>query len=136
MRTSKNRRLVRRRNRRRGSFIEHSLDWIRGWLLRLDVCRPDDRPPLLDLSPLEGTECLGRQLLARWNLLAHVDEPLTNCGIGERRHRRCIELSDEIPGRARGYEESMPEGDVESRQAGLVDGRNIGRRRPAGLRQD
>jgi hypothetical protein len=33
----------------------------------LDVCRPDDRPPLVDLGLLKGGKGLGRLLLAREN---------------------------------------------------------------------
>ena len=35
-----------------------------------------------------------------------------------------------------GDQKSVPERDVEPRQSGLVDGRHVGRRRPARLGQD
>src|ERR1019366_8930467 len=45
-------------------------------LLRFDICRLDDWPPLLDLGLVAGTECIRCLLLARENLLSEICETL------------------------------------------------------------
>src|SRR5215510_14453408 len=52
-------------------------------LLRLDVGRPDDRPPLIDLRLVVGIERLRRLLFARRKLHADVSEAPLRGGVGE-----------------------------------------------------
>src|SRR5262245_60869624 len=52
-------------------------------LLALDVRRLENRPPFLDLRLLVGIERLWVLLLARWNILAEIGEPLAHVGIGQ-----------------------------------------------------
>ena len=49
-----------------------------GALLRLDVRGLNDRPPLFDLRLLNCGESRGRSLVARWNLLAKLDQTLAD----------------------------------------------------------
>src|ERR1043166_5495846 len=101
--------------------------------LALDVGGLDYRPPFLDLGLVIGDERLRRLLLARRNLLAEVGEPLAHARVRERRDHRGIEPGDDASRRALGHPERMPDRDVQSRRAGLVDRRNLGRRRQADL---
>src|SRR5436190_24265627 len=57
-----------------------------GELLRLDVRGLDDRPPLLDLGLVVGSERLLRLLLAWRQLLALIEESLPHRRIGQRLH--------------------------------------------------
>ena len=65
---------------------------------RLDIRCLDDRPPLLDLGLVKGSECLRRLLLARRNLLAQIGEPLANGRIGQGFDNRAIERGDDVLG--------------------------------------
>jgi hypothetical protein len=97
----------------------------------LDVRRLDDRPPFFDLGLVVRGERLRRLLLARKNLLAQTGEPRTHVRIGERLHDRGVELADDGLGRSFRRKQRKPPGNVNSRQPGLVNGRNI---RAAGKR--
>ena len=93
--------------------------------------RLDDRPPLFDPGPVQGGERLRRLLLAREDLLAEIDEPRAHRGIGQGIHDRRIEPGDDGRRRALGGKKPLPVLDVEPGQAGLVDRRDVGRRRQA-----
>src|SRR5215470_5959693 len=80
-----------------------------GRSLRLDVCRLDDRPPLLDFSLLLRGKRLRRLFLARPDFLTHVDEPPPYRRIGQGLYDRRVELADDIPGRVLGSPKAVPE---------------------------
>ena len=69
-------------------------------LLCLNACRFDDRPPPLDLRPLQGPKRLRCELLRWQKLLPELDEPLADRLIGERIADGAVELDDNIRGRA------------------------------------
>src|SRR5262245_24215061 len=102
-------------------------------LFRLDVRRLDDRPPLLDLSPLLCCERLGRLFLARPDFLTHVGEPLAHRWIRQGVHECGMELGDNILRRALGRPKTMPKRRVKAGHPCFVDRWSIGRRRPPGL---
>src|SRR5437016_6535882 len=99
------------------------------WLFRLDICRLDDRPPFFDFGFVESTERLGILLVARGDVLAEVGEALAHAGIGQGIDDRRIELADDVLARRLRHPEPVPDRGIESRQSGLIDGRNLGRRR-------
>ena len=68
-------------------------------------------------------------------VLPDLRKPRPHRRIGQRLDRRGVELGDGILRRALRHPEPVPERHLEARQTGLVDGRNVGRRRPAGLGQ-
>src|SRR5215468_10532277 len=96
-------------------------------LLRLDIRRLDDRPPLSDLGGLQRSQCLGRELVGREQLLAKLTQPLAHGRIGERAPRGGVELQDHVARRAFRRPQAAPVRDVESREARFVDGRDVGR---------
>ena len=58
-----------------GSVRERPVEFEPKWALRLldsPFVRCDDRPPFLDLCPLEGAKSFGRLLLTRKNLLSNI----------------------------------------------------------------
>src|SRR5262249_28050473 len=59
--------------------------------LRLDVGRPDDRPPLIDLRLVVSIERLRRLLFARRKLHADVSEAPLRGGVGEGGRDRGVE---------------------------------------------
>src|SRR2546422_94000 len=65
-------------------------------LLRLDVRRLDDRPPLLDFGLVEGAERLRRPLPGRENLLPEIGKPRTHRGIRQRFADGGIEPGDDV----------------------------------------
>src|SRR5262245_59112112 len=68
---------------------------------RLDVGRLDDRPPLIDLSLVEGSQSLRRFLLARHNLVTQVHEAaLAGRWSRQSLDNRCVELADDVLRRA------------------------------------
>src|SRR6266566_833722 len=102
-------------------------------LFRLNARRPDDRPPLLGLRPMEGRKGLRRLLLARHDLLAQVGKSLAHPRLGQRVHGRGVEPRDDIPGRTFWGKQRVPDGTVEPGQSGLVHCWNIRGRREAAL---
>src|SRR5215472_9260972 len=78
-------------------------------LLRLDVGRPDDRPPLIDLRLVVGIERLRRLLFARRKLHADVPEAPLRGGVGEGGRDRGVESGDDRLGRALGRPHPVPE---------------------------
>src|SRR5215470_17400829 len=107
---------VRQRPRPDGEIAdgEASLDtpsdyWLRAWLLRLDTRRLDDRPPFLGLGLVEGMKRF-RGLFVAWEyLLTDVGEPLAYRRIGERGNHRAVELHHDLPWRALGDPQPVPE---------------------------
>src|SRR5262249_58855520 len=99
--------------------------------LALDAGLADDRPPLVDLGLVEGRECLRRLLRARKHVLAEIGEALAHGGVGQRLDDDAVEPCYDLLWRALGRPDGFPEGQVESGQAGFVDGRDLGRGRPA-----
>src|SRR5215471_15658905 len=93
-------------------------------LLPLDAGCLDDRPPFLDLRPVERAERLGRLLLARRNFRAEICETCAYRGIAKGIDRGSIELGDNGLGRVLGRPKSEPDRGEESRQAGFVRGRD------------
>src|SRR5712691_13526185 len=71
-----------------GSFCQTIAQIIVGFVLPtsldLDVRRPDDRPPLLDLGLVLVAKRLRGLLLGRRNLLAEIGQPRAHRRIGER----------------------------------------------------
>src|SRR5262249_61049609 len=100
-----------------------------GQLIPFEVRAFDDGPPLLDLGPVKGRECVWRLLLARDNMLTEVSQPLAHRRIGQPIQDRGIELADDILRRALGSPNRTPDRGVESGQSGLVRRRDIRRRR-------
>src|SRR5262249_7341266 len=101
-----------------------------------DARRFDDRPPLLDLGLVEGAQRFPGLLLARRDLHAEVGDALAHRGIGHRGGCGAVELHHDVARRAFGHPEAVPGGDVDSRQAKFVGGRNVGRSEPARLGHD
>src|SRR5262245_4042895 len=112
-----------------GSFITSPSDN----LLRFDARSLDDRPPLLDLSPLLCCERLGRLFVARPDFLTHLGEPLAHRSIRQGVHESGMELRDTILGRALGRPKTMPKRRVKAGHPSFVDCWSIGRRRPPGF---
>src|SRR5437899_1511884 len=100
---------------------------------RFDPRRLDEGPPFLDFCLLQRAERLRRLLSGREHLLAKVVEALADRRLGQRCNYGCIELRDDLLGRALGGPQRVPVGEIKARQAGLVGGRNIGRMRHAAL---
>src|SRR6266516_3016031 len=92
----------------------------------LDVGRPDDRPPLLDLGLVVSGERRRRLLLALRDHLAEIGEPLPDYRIGQGVYDRAVELDDDLLGRALLHPQAVPERDVHPRRADLIRGRDIG----------
>src|SRR5262249_49376591 len=105
-------------------------------LLRLDVGRPDDRPPLIDLRLVVGIERLRRLLFARRKLHADVPEAPWRGGVGEGGRDRGVESGDDRLGRALGRPHPVPERKVHAGRARLVDRRHVGSRKEALLSHD
>src|SRR5262245_60126534 len=99
-------------NQARGSF-------------RPNVCSLYDRPPFLNLGPVEGSERLWRLLLAREHLLPEVREPLAHGRISQRLNERGVELGDDGLGSALGSPEAEPGGHMQPRDTGFVHRRNV-----------
>src|SRR5262249_34782132 len=97
-------------------------------LLRIDAGGLDQRPPLLDLGPLECAERLWRLLLARRNVRAPPSKPRAHGGISERIDDGAVELGNYGLGRVLRRPQAEPDRGIEPRQPALVDGRNFGRR--------
>src|SRR6516164_9898539 len=95
-------------------------------LLRLDVGRPDDRPPLIDLRLVVGIERLRRLLFARRKLHADVSEAPLRGGVGEGGRDRGVESGDDRLGRALGRPHPVPERKVQAGRARLIDRRHAG----------
>src|SRR5688572_27182485 len=81
-------------------------------LLGLDPRGLDDRPPLVDLGPMERSQPLRRLLLARRDVEAEVEEALLRRGIGERGYDRRVDLRDRVLRRPARREEAEPAGHV------------------------
>ena len=113
------------RGSRPGSAVEAETSLAR------DVRRLDDRPPLLDLGLLQGAERFRGLLVARRNLQAERRHAVAHGRIGHGVDRRGVELGDDVAGRSLRHPQSIPDRDVEPGHAGLVHGRDVGRRRPA-----
>src|SRR5215471_19537294 len=97
-------------------------------LLRPDVGRFYQRPPLFDLGLLVGKKRFRRLLRARRNVLAQLlDEPLAHGWVGHSLDDRRIELVDDGSRGGPGRPQRRPHRDVESRESGLVDRRQFGR---------
>src|SRR5947209_2563362 len=97
-------------------------------LLGTYVGRLDYRPPLLDLCFMKGAKCLGRLLIARWDVLTEVKQTLTERRVIQCLDDRGIELGDDLLGRPLGCPKATPNRNIEARQPCLVYGWNIGRR--------
>ena len=76
----------------------------------------------------KARERLRRLLLARRDLLAEVGEPLPHRRIGERLTTAALSLAITSVGVPFGTQKPYQTDDVEARQAGLVDRRDVGRR--------
>src|SRR3954452_17571810 len=96
---------------------------------RLDVRGLDDRPPLLDLRLVVSSERLRGLLRGQRKFEALVTQPLLYDGIGQRLHDGGTELGDDGCGRAMRRPHPARGRCIESRQAPLVDRRDIGRGR-------
>ena len=94
----------------------------------LDIRGLDNGPPLLHFSLLKGSERVGRLLATRENLLSEVGEALTHDRVDQCIHDGGIESGNDFPGRALRHPQRIPQRHVEARQAGLVSGRDVGRR--------
>jgi hypothetical protein len=64
-----------------------------------DARRLDNRPPSLDLGPLNGAKCHRRLLFARRNLLAQIGELDAHFWIGQGVRDGAIDLADDVPWR-------------------------------------
>src|SRR5262249_28128523 len=104
--------------------------------LRLDVGRPDDRPPLIDLRLVVSIERLRRLLFARRKLHADVAEAPLRGGVGEGGRARGVESGDDRLGRALGRPHPVPERKVQAGRARLIDRRHVGSRKEALLSHD
>src|SRR5215470_18943958 len=104
--------------------------WWRG-LLSLEICGPDDRPPLLDLRLVKGRESFQCLQLSTWNVLSQLSKPLSYPCIAERAANSGIELRQERLGSVFRRPHAGPDRNVQPGQTGLVDCRNLGRRRQA-----
>src|SRR5215468_6673317 len=93
--------------------------------LRFDISGLDDRPPLLDLCSLQAGERLRRLLRARRYLRADIAKPGLHRRVSHCLAERRIEPFDHTSGRALRGPQAKPARRVESRQAGLVDARNL-----------
>src|SRR3984957_16964689 len=82
-------------------------------LLRLDAGVLDDRPPLLDLGPLQGAECGRRLLIARRAVLAEIGGARAHDGIAELVDLRRFERRDHRRGRPGRRPQCGPDRDVE-----------------------
>lgn len=94
---------------------------------------PDYRPPLFDLSLLEGAERLWSLLLKRRYLLPKLGEPLAYRGSGERNLGCGIEFLDDGARRVLWHPQAMPNRNMKFRQSRLIDCRDIRRRSQASL---
>src|SRR5439155_21063201 len=93
----------------------------------IDIRGLDNGPPLLHFSLLKGSERVGRLLATRENLLSEVGEALTHDRVDQCIHDGGIESGNDLPWRALRHPESLPVGEVESRQASLIHRRDIWR---------
>ena len=76
--------------------------------LRPDTGLLDDRPPFLDLGPLNRAEGFRRLLVAWENLLPKVGKTGTHAWIGERIYYSGIELRNDGWRRSLGHPKPMP----------------------------
>src|ERR1044072_3092857 len=81
--------------------------------MRADIVGLDDRPPFLDFRFLICPECFRRLLLAGWDVLPQVSEPLAHLRIGQGIHNRSIELGDNAAGCVLRHPERVPNRNVE-----------------------
>ena len=65
-------------------------------LLRSDARSLDDRPPLLDLGPLQATERFRRLLLPRWDFTTGTGEPPTHRWVCQSVDDRGVEFRDNV----------------------------------------
>src|SRR2546430_5746438 len=100
--------------------------------LGFDVGCPDQRPPLLDLGLVERGERLRGLLLAGWYLLAEIDQAPAHGRIGQRIHGGGRQPVDDVGWRALRHPHAVPGRDVHPGCAGLVHGRDVGRRSQPG----
>src|SRR5882724_347553 len=94
-------------------------------LLRLDVCGFDNRPPLLDLSPMMGTQRFRRLSLSRGNFVAKFRKLATHPRIGQGIDDGIVELGDYFLGRILRCPKTTPKGKVE-RDTRLFDRWDLG----------
>src|SRR5678815_5078848 len=78
--------------------------------LHADAGGLDDRPPFFDLGLLEGGQSFRRLLCARRDVEAQFGKPLLDRGIGQRLHRRGVELRDNVLRRTLWRPEAEPAG--------------------------
>ncbi|GCC49280.1 hypothetical protein chiPu_0033395, partial [Chiloscyllium punctatum] len=67
----------------------------------------------------------GALFVRRRNLLPEFGEALPDGGLRECRHHRLRQRRHDIGGRALRRPDAVPTGDIETRQSGFIDGRNI-----------
>src|SRR5262249_26914196 len=117
------------RLKRPGSLLMMTvIERCRRSLLRIDAGGLDQRPPLLDLGPLECAERLWRLLLARRNVHPKSGKPRAHRGISERIDDGAVELGNHGLGCVLRRPQSKPDRSEESGEPTLVDGRNFWRR--------
>src|SRR5262249_37570669 len=85
-------------------------------LLGLDAGRLDDRIPLLDLSPVEGSESGWRQPLRRRHLHAKVGDALVRIWIGHCGESSSVHLGDDISRRVLRRPKTEPGADLDARK--------------------
>src|SRR3954462_523867 len=95
-------------------------------LFRLDIRGLDDRPPLRRLRLVPGCERLGRELITLRDFEAEINKTLLHRRLGERLDRGGVEPVHRLLRRALRHPEAIPQRHVETWQASLVHGRNIG----------
>src|SRR5262245_17585584 len=95
-------------------------DGVPSGSIHLDPGCLDDRPPLLNLCPMEISKGLRRSLLARENLLPEVDQLPSYDRIVKRLDSRRVELANNAFRRALGSKERIPMRKVKTGQSRFV----------------
>ncbi len=104
------------------------------WLVRVDVSRLDDRPPLVELGLVEAAQPLRRLLVGRRDHVTELGQALAHRWVRKRLLHRRIEPGNDLRRRALGHPQAVPERDVHAGRAHLVHRRHVGSGRPAFLR--
>src|SRR5262249_25061925 len=81
--------------------------------LRLDVCRLNDRPPLLNLGPVKDSQRLWALLLAREQFLSQISKPLLHCRIGQCFENSGVQPRNDVLRSVLGCPDCMPDRDME-----------------------
>src|SRR4051794_9110543 len=104
------------------SLIETSVvaAYLRRRSLALDARRLDDRPPFLNLGPVQRAKILRRLLLAGRNFLPKLAQPRLRGRVGERLDDGGVELGDDVLGRALRRPQGKPDRAVDSRHPRFV----------------